>query len=67
MYMNSLPQHATPLGTTWQAHLSVPPYSSAAYLLGGLPMQNPGPYTSPMSLGMPPLASKSTHGASAFS
>ena len=50
-----------------QAHLSVPPYSSIAYLLGGPPMQNLGPYTSLMSLGMPPLASKSTHGGSTFS
>ena len=67
MYMNSLSQHAIPLGTTWQAHLSARPYSSAAYILGGPPMQNLGPYRSPMRLGMPPLASKSTHGGSAFS
>ena len=66
MYINALSQYATPLGTTWQAHLSVPPYSSTAYLLGGPPMQNPGPYTSLMSLGMPPLASESTDGGSAF-
>ena len=65
--MNSLAQNATPLGTTWQSHLLVPPYSSATYLLGGPPMKNLGPYTSPMSLGMPPLASKSTHGGSTFS
>ena len=67
MYMNSLAQYATPLGTTWQAYLSIPPYSSVACPLGGPPMQNPGPYTSPMILGMPPLSSKSTHGGSAFS
>ena len=67
MYMNSLAQHATPLGTTWQAHLSVPPYSSVAYLLGGPPMQNPGPYANPMGSGMQPFASQSTQGGPAFS